>query len=60
VGEQTYCRKQHFDEMPKATLGNSVKFFPKKYSLVQNAEIFFSLFQAFNLQIVYDKIVQGL
>jgi hypothetical protein len=21
-GEQTYCRKQHFDKMPKAVLGN--------------------------------------
>jgi hypothetical protein len=22
VGEQTYCRKQHFDKIPKAVLGN--------------------------------------
>jgi hypothetical protein len=24
-GEQTYCRKQHFDKMPKAVLGNFAK-----------------------------------
>jgi hypothetical protein len=29
-GEQTYCRKWHFDKMPKIVLGHFAEFFSSK------------------------------
>jgi len=45
-GEQTYCRKDHFDKMPKVLLHHFADFFLRKAVLVQNAENFFFLLKA--------------